>query len=57
MTVVKQYVGGQWTEVAIGAQGNSGPQGYQGYQGDPSTVQGPQGDWSSAQTLNAKTDT
>jgi hypothetical protein len=30
MTVLKQYVGGVWTEVAIGAQGATGPQGAQG---------------------------
>ena len=39
MTVLKQYIGGVWTPVAVGAQGTQGYQGYQGSQGN----QGSQG--------------
>lgn len=42
MTVLKQYVGGVWVEVSVGAQGASGAQGSQGAQGAQG-LQGAQG--------------
>jgi len=43
MTVIKQYVSGQWVEVAVGAQGAQGVAGPTGPTGAASTVTGPTG--------------
>ena len=43
MTVVKQYVGGQWIEVAVGAQGPIGPTGPSGGPTGPTGPTGPSG--------------